>query len=299
MLMKDDADSPAQHDQPFVSPVGAPARMPRIGPWEAVKRYKLLTALPVLVLLLGAFAYGFGTNPKYTAESYQSIGRLDVSETGGLGGFKEATESLAATYSRGIYATSVVNEVSQRTGRSPDYVRSHLASFPVPDSAIYVVVGTGSSEDRAVELSVAGTQALQDYVEAINADNPNSVRLFDQFRAETARLSQLAVQLTRKRSAAGATPSPDERQELIRIQDRIAAVELRRDVARINYAESQNSQNLISLVQDLVIADEAKNDRWERLQMALFIAVAAGLLIGIALATWRANREVRRVFAVA
>jgi hypothetical protein len=97
----------------------------------------------------------------------------------------------------------------------------------------------------------------------------------------------------------GASPSPAQERRLIRLQDRIAAVELRRDVARVNFAESQNSQNLISLVQDLVIADEAKNDRWERLQLALFIAVAAGLLIGIALATWRANLEVRRVFSVA
>src|ERR1044072_6226706 len=86
----------------------APRVLPRIGVFESVRRHKFLAALPLLVLVALALAYALLITPTYTAESYQSIGRLDVNEPGTLSGFQEATETLAVTYARGIYAPTVI-----------------------------------------------------------------------------------------------------------------------------------------------------------------------------------------------
>lgn len=292
MLKRGDI-STAEEDSPPVRPAAAAGSLPRVGPAEAVRRHKLLAVLPLILFVGLAAAYGFATTPTYTAESYQSIGRLDVSEPGALSGFQQATETLAISYSRGINATSVVEDVSERTGLSHGEVRDRLASYPVPESSVFVVAAIGDSEEEAVDLSIEGTRALQKYIAEINSENPNSVRLLKEFRRATARESRLRTQFIRLQRTAGAGS-----RQLRRLQTRVAAAELQADVARINFGEAQDSQSVVSLVQDLALAETADSDRFERLQMALFIAVGAGILLGIALATLRANRDVRRALSV-
>ena len=276
----------------------APRVLPRIGVLESVRRHKFLAALPLIALVAIALLYGTLTTPSWTAESYQSIGRLDVNEPGTLAGFQEATETLAVTYARGIYAPSVVSAVSRRSGLSPDDVRSRLSAYTVPESAVFVVAAKESSEDDAIALSIEGSRALQRYIRTLNAENPNSVRLFREFRAESAKAARLREQYTQLARQFGATRSPAERRQLSALEARLAAAQLEREVASENYQDSQASQSAINVVQTLALPETADNNRWERLQLALFIAVAAGILLGLALATYRANRDVRRVLSV-
>jgi capsular polysaccharide biosynthesis protein len=276
----------------------APRILPRIGVLESVRRHKFLAALPLIVLVIAALVYAFARTPNYTAESYQSIGRLDVNEPGTLSGFQEATETLAVTYARGIYAPSVVDEVSQKSGLTPDEVRSRITAYTVPESAVFVVAAEGSSENDAIELSVQGSDALQRYIRTLNAENPNSVRLFREFRGETAKISRLREEYIQLARGFGKDRSAAERAQLSRIETQIGAAQLERQVAQDNYEDSQASQSAINVVQTLALPDTADSDRFERLQLALFIAVAAGVLLGLALATYRSNRDIRRVLSV-
>ena len=293
--------SSEEETEPGVRPASlsaAPRVLPRIGVLESVRRHKFLAALPLIVLVAIALLYGTLTTPSYTAESFQSIGRLDVNEPGTLAGFQEATETLAITYARGIYAPSVVSTVSRRSGLSPDEVRSRLAAYTVPESAVFVVAAKESSEEDAIALSIEGSRALQRYIRTLNAENPNSVRLFRKFRAESAKSARLREQYTQLTRQFGANRSPAERRQLSALEARLAAAQLEREVASENYQDSQESQSAINVVQTLALPETADNNRWERLQLALFIAVAAGILLGLALATYRANRDVRRVLSV-
>jgi capsular polysaccharide biosynthesis protein len=276
----------------------APRILPRIGVLESVRRHKLLAALPLIVLVIAALVYSFARTPNYTAESYQSIGRLDVNEPGTLSGFQEATETLAVTYARGIYAPSVVSSVSKKSGLSPDEVRSRLAAYTVPESAVFVVAADGSSEDDAIQLSVQGSDALQRYIRTLNAENPNSVRLFREFRRQTATIASLREQYVQLSNQFGPNRTAAERQQLSRLESRIGAAQLERQVAEENYQDSQASQSAINVVQTLALPDTADSDRFERLQIALFIAVCAGVLLGLAFATYRSNRDIRRVLSV-
>lgn len=276
----------------------APRVLPRIGVLESVRRHKFLAALPLIVLVIAALVYAFARTPTYTAESYQSIGRLDVNEPGTLSGFQEATETLAVTYARGIYAPSVVDNVSQKSGLTPDEVRSRMTAYTVPESAVFVVAAEGSSENDAIELSVQGSDALQRYIRTLNAENPNSVRLFREFRRQTAKIARMREQYIQLARGFGEDRNAAERAQLSGLESRIGAAQLERQVAQDNYEDSQASQSAINVVQTLALPDTADSDRFERLQLALFIAVAAGILLGLALATYRSNRDIRRVLSV-
>jgi hypothetical protein len=276
----------------------APSTLPRIGVLESVRRNKLVAVLPVIVLVIAALAFTFATDPTYTAESYQSIGRLDVNEPGTLSGFQEATETLAISYARGIFAPSVVAEVSQKSGLSPDEVRSQVTAYTVPESAVFVVAAEASSEDDAIELSIQSSDALQRYIRTLNAENPNSLRLFRDFRRQSASIARLRGNYLALQRQFGEAPSAAERKQLNRVETRLATAQLERVVAQENYEDSQASLSAINVVQTLALPETADSNRFERLQLALFIAVAAGILIGLALATYRANRDIRRVLSV-
>jgi uncharacterized protein involved in exopolysaccharide biosynthesis len=263
-----------------------------------VRRHKVLAVLPLLVLVAIALVYALATTPTYSAKAYNSIGRLDVNQPGTLSGFQDATETLAITYARGIYAPSVVSQVAKQTGLSIDDVRSRLTAYTVPDSAVFVVVGKGSSEDDAIELSTKGSDALQRYIRNLNAENPNSARLFREFRRASAKIADLRGDYLALQRRFGPDPNEAERAQLNRLETRVGAAQLKRTVAQENYGDSQASQSAINVVQTLALPDTADNDRFERLQLALFIAVAAGILLGLALATYRANRDIRRVLSV-
>jgi uncharacterized protein involved in exopolysaccharide biosynthesis len=276
----------------------APVSLPRIGVLESVRRYKLLAALPLIVLLAAALAYGAIVTPTYTAESFNSIGRLDVNEPGTLAGFQEATETLAITYARAVFASSVVNRVSDRLGMPVSEVRSKLRAYTVPESAVFVVTGSADSEDEAIAVSIEGAAALQRYIRQLNAENPNSDRLFREYRRAIAEIARVRGDLVALQRRFGDNPTASERAQLNRLETRFGTAQLERVVAQENYEDSQASQSAINVVQTLALPETAESDRWDRLQIALFIAVSAGILLGLALATYRANRDIRRVLSV-
>lgn len=276
----------------------APAVLPRVGVLESVRRHKLLAATPLIVLVIAALVYTFATTPTYTAETYQSIGRLDVNEPGTLSGFQEATETLAITYARAIYAPSVVASVSEQSGLTPDEVRDRVIAYTVPESAVFVVAADGSAEGDAIELSTQASEALQRYIQTLNAENPNSVRLFREFRRQSNNIARLRGEYVALQRQFGGSPNAAERRRLNAVETRLAAAHLERNVAQENYEDSQASLSAINVVQTLALPETADSDRFETLQIALFIAVAAGILLGLALATYRANRDIRRVLSV-
>lgn len=269
--------------------VVGPGFLPRVGVIEGVRRHKLLAVLPVTLLVAGALFYGLYSTPTYRAEARQIIGRIDVNQPGALAGFTDATATLATSYSRAIYSSAVVDAVARRTGLTPDQVRARLGAYPIPESAVFVVAGKGPSESDAIKVAREGVRALQAYIEEINTENPNAERLFREFEQAALERARLRDELQRARVGAGDSAT---------IRADLAAANLEVGVARRNYGAATSSQSTVSLVQNLTLPESASNDRFERLQLVLFIAVAAGVLLGLALATLRANQEVRRALSV-
>lgn len=269
--------------------------LPSVGVGEAVRRYKLLTILPVIILVGLGLGYSLARTPTYSAESRQSIGRIDVNQPGALAAFQSATQGLASSYSRAIVANSVTSRVSRRTGLPVGVVRDRLSASPVPQSPIFVVRAKGTSEKQAIALAKEGAAALRAYVFNLNTRNPNGGRLLKEFKRASLELARRQSDLSALRKADGDSPTADQRSEISRAKARVSSASLRSDVAKQNYRTSQQSQANVSLLQNLTVPESATNDRFTRLQTILFVALAIGVLMGIALAVLRSNQIVRRV----
>lgn len=278
------------HDRSDLREPTPGTRVVPIGPFEAIRRHPLIAVLPLILLAAGALAYGLLRTPNYTAEARLSIGRIDLNTPGALSSFVEASSSLAAGYSRAISADAVTQRVSRELSIPPVVVRRSLGATPIPGSAVFSVLAIGSSASDATQLANAGSAALQDYVEQLNVENPNGDRLFRQFKAAVNRAARRQDRVRRLEEAPSLLT--DDR-KLIRARTAAAAAGLRVETLRANYQVTQQSQSSVSLVQQLTTATSATNDRNARLQLFLFYALAAGGLIGAALATLRVNNEAR------
>lgn len=265
-------------------------RVLTIGPLEAIRRHPVVAVLPLLLLVAGAAALGLLRTATHTAEARLSIGRIDLNTPGALSSFVEASSALAAGYSRAIYANQVIEQVSEEQSIPPDEVRQRIIAGPIPGSAVFRVVAVGPSEASAVGLSNAASSALQDYIEQLNANNPNGGRLLREFRVAAKRSATLQARVQRILSR------PElliDRQALAEAQTRAAVAGLQASTKRRAYEATQQSQSSVSLVQELSTATFATNDRNEQLQLFIFYALAAGGLIGAALATLLANNRAR------
>lgn len=265
--------------------------MPRASTLGAIRQHPILAVFPVLVLVMVALALGLTRPPKYTAESKLAIGRIDVSAPGALAGFSQATEALASTYSRAIDATAVLTPVAQRLMTTPGALRTQLSATPVPESPVFVIRAVSESDDAAVSLANAAADSLIQYVRDLNRSNPDSDRLYRNFRDVSLRVSSLKGRV--KKLAAEAATDKD-REELEELKAVVQADSLRLDAIKSNYIASLEGQGNTVLVQVLTGATFASDDQLSRLQIYVFLGLVAGVLTGAALATLRANRLIRR-----
>lgn len=270
-----------------------------VGALEALRRHPIIALLPLVLLIGGAVAYSLLRVPLYTAESRQAVGRIDVNQPGALAGFASATEALASTYARGIDSTSVVRAVARRSGLSVLEVRGQISATPVPESPVFRVFGQGDSAREAVDLANSAATALRAYLAEINAENPNATRLFREFERASLDAARRRNELGEARNQAGPNPRGEQARAIAEARSSLDSALLAVEVARTSYAATQASQANVEMVQTLAPARTATSDFSEQLQIALFAAIAAGALLGIAGAMLRSNRDVRREHAVA
>lgn len=270
----------------------------RIGPFEAVRRHKLVAVLPVIVLVGLAVLYSEDRQPVYEAEARQAIGRVDVSQPGALAGFQSATRALASSYSRAIVAPAVVDPVARATKLTRDQVRSRLEATPIPESAVISITGSGPSERDAIAVATGGARALDAYVARLNRSNPNASRLFRQYRRASRRLSERRFRVQQAKRDADPERSAGENRRIQQLQRGLDEAQLNTRVAAENYAIARRSESNVSILQTISLPESATSDRDTNLQIVVFGAAVAGILLGIALASLLANRQARRALSL-
>ena len=255
---------------------------------RSAARHPFLVIVPLLVCVAAGLFIGFAREPVYTASARLSVGRIDVNAPGALAGFSSATQSLASAYSRAVDADPVVGSVASLVQLSADSVRSRVSASPIPDSPVFLVEAKTPTASQSVRLANASADALIKYVQELNRANPDSVRLFDQFQEASAEYARrmraermLKAQLGRSTGVAEAVGATE-------------AALLRRETLRTAYLTSQQGQAQTSLIQRLALASDADSDRLRWLQISGFGGLLAGLVMGLGLATIRANRRQAR-----
>jgi capsular polysaccharide biosynthesis protein len=277
--------------------------LPQVGPIQAARRYWFLVLLPVLVLVpLAAIVAGKRT-PTYTAESRLIVGRLNISTAGEAAGFAGAAQDLASTYPLVIYAGGVVNPVARQLGTTPGDVMSRLLATEVPSSPIVRVIATGRSPNDAINLANAASRSLVSFLTKFDRDSPDLAYLRKQLRAAELAYQKAAAALSAaNRSAAatsatlsaGATTSAPLSPAVQRLAGAADVAKIQLSALSADYQNTVQNQATSSLLQPLVSASSASSDRQSKLQISVFIALVAGVLVGLALATLRANQMARR-----
>ena len=257
-----------------------------VGPLESVFRFPLLAIVPVVALVLAGLAVGLLRSPVYTAEARISVGRVDVPAYT-LQGVTVGNTTLAASYARALGAPNVVDRAARAAGISPDEARENLAASQIPNSTLIRIEAEGDSAGEAERLANAAAAQLIQYVTRLNVRQQDDTQLarFRRAQAQAERARTRLVRIARERPNSAAA-------EDARLDFRTAALHARTVAARVVQATAAPSaENLLQLV---VPAANAESDKGDVLQESLLIGLAAGIVLGFALAMLRANSTLIR-----
>jgi capsular polysaccharide biosynthesis protein len=268
---------------------------PRIELLTAVRRHWFVAIVPVVVLVAAAVAIGSKRPVKYTTTANLSIGHVYVSNPVGIPTIIEATQALAAVYSRAINSGAVVQDTRRRLRRVHVLpVAGSLSATPIPQSPLIKVSAQSESQPGAIALANAGAAALAAYVNRQVRDNSASATIAARYlQASLAYRQSLA---TSKRLARRYTKDPNAASKAAR--DRAAAAtdtaQLRRDALSASYqAAVQGGASSVG-VDVFSQASGTTSDRSQMMQILVFVGLVGGLAAGAALALLRASRDLRR-----
>lgn len=260
----------------------------QVGVLEAMRWHWQLVLIPVVLLVGIGLALGLLRAPTYTATANLSVD-FGAQNPSSLSGSVTAAQALADSYSRAVFATPVVSQVARKTGSSAGEVSDHVSASPIPDSTVVKVSGAAGSEHAAIDLANISATALTHYIGSLNGTRKGSTPALIQFRqAESLYQDRLAHQLELA-THADANPSDETAQEELkraRVKTQVALLK-KTSVGEL-YGASQEAY--VAPLSFLSEATSASSDKLSRLQLLGFIGLVAGLAIGAALATVRANR---------
>jgi polysaccharide biosynthesis transport protein len=268
--------------------------MPRPTVAQAVLRCWFLVLIPALLLAGAGAALALRHPPTYTSEATLNVGRPDPSSPA-FGGYVTAAAGLATVYSREIGAPGVIGPVSKKLQLSQGVIGGRLSATPIEDSPIIRVIATGPSASAAEALANAGASALTTYITAANRQDPDAGRLFGQYQGIAGQKAQNDQQLAKDNQALNLDPGNSALRARIALESANSNVlGLRLTALNGAYVAAEASQAATNIITPLSPATSASSDRSSKVQKLAGAGLLAGLVIGVALAMWRANWVTRR-----
>jgi uncharacterized membrane protein len=280
---KDVAPAPAPAQVNGVAADHGPPSPPLRGPVESLLRHPWLVFLPVLVLVGVAIAVGALRTPQYTAEARINVGRADVPAYT-LQGVTIGNATLAGSYARAIAAPSVIRDAARAADITTADARTRLSGSQVPRSTLIRVEGQGSSEREARRLANGGAAGLIRYIEQVNAEQLDT-GILDRYRRAQRRTDRMRRRYIAASAKYGRTSRRAERARLDMLTAQLSSQTLSTRVVQ------NTEQPLHNLLQLVVPATTAESDRSSVLSRLILISLAAGLLLGLALALLRNNGD--------
>jgi capsular polysaccharide biosynthesis protein len=261
--------------------------LPRIGVLQAARRHWLTALLPVLILVPVIGIVAAKRTPTYSAEARLMVGRLNISTPGAIAGFAQAAQDLASTYPLVVYADGVLNPLAKQLHMKRGEVRSNISATQVPSSSIVRLDATAKSSSGAIKLANAASNQLVSFLTSFSRDSGDVSRL----RAEL-----LSAEEAYQRAAAAVPPTTTGPLSPAAQKAKAAAETAKVQVNGIvsEFQATQQAQAVTSLLQPVSYATTATSDRSSKLQIALLAALVAGVILGLGLATLRANLSARR-----
>jgi capsular polysaccharide biosynthesis protein len=284
------------HDDPRVfEPYFETRYSHRVGVASAVSRHPLLTIAPVVVLVAIACAASYARTPNYTADTRLAVGRLDASTPSSLAGFTQATQTLAERYARSVRGDEVIDPAGAALGVKSSKIRNRVSAAPIPETPVFRIRARAETPEDATALANTVSESLVRHSQDVaTSAGPASRRLLQRYRGAALEFARLDEAMDDRRSEFEAFPSPITQDALAEARSEATVAKLRLSTLQTAYETSMQSAGSAALVEIVERAVKGRSDRSRVTQLLLFIAVVAGLTIGIALALLRANRQLLR-----
>lgn len=286
------AQSPAVStpSTPAVASAALPAAPAEPGPPPTADQSLVKTALrhpvrvliPIVILVAGAILLSFLRAPTYTAETRMGVGRIDVA-TQAIPGVVAGTQALASSYSRLVDAQEVLLPISEALELPQDELQLRVSGSPIAESPLFLVEATGPTEESAVDLVNLASESLEAYVGGINRTNDDSKILLTEYRQAVANAEEAKAAVARLGGGNSA-----EARKARGVQ---ASTALQAEVLSDLYRQSRQGRASSNQLQIINRATTAVSDASSFRQRALFLALLAGLVIGLILAGMAARRE--------
>ena len=266
----------------------------RVTVLDALKRGGWL--IVVLFTLIGtgaAVAVVQQMDRPYYAETQLTVAAPDLQQPGALTGFTDAAGSLASSYSRSVRADGVVSRAARSTEDTPADVRDRVSATPVPDSPIFRITASGETPSAAAGLANASTSALVHYVRTSASGGGAADELLRRYRKASGRVSSLSLTVDRLGQEFQLSRTPENRVRLEKARGELDVARLRASTLRQSYQQggAAESSSLVNVQTRAEAADAWRDKAWQKY---LFAGFVGGLLVGVALATLRAQGRARR-----
>jgi hypothetical protein len=261
---------------------------PRVDALTAALRYPLLVILPVILLVPAAYVLATHRKATYTAEAQVLMQQPAPTEAAALPGVVQAELSLSPVYARELQFDPVIVPLARRFHSTPAAIASRLSATPVPDSPIIRIDASSPSGASAVALANAAAQKLSTFISTQAQSDASAQVLLGRYRQATVIYQR---DLARQRQLSRSHSSTDP--QVISAATATQVAQQREQTLAGEYQAAAGSAQTTPTLGVFALASGASSNRTSNIEIYLFAAVVAGLVIGFALATLLANRRLR------
>lgn len=281
------------------------ARWPNyVSPGRSAMHHLRMVSVITLVCAMLGIGYGLVRPPVYSAEARLYVGKtLSLTNTAAIAGLATASYNIASDYARLVSTSSVIGGAEKRLGH-PGRLGGTLTASPVPDSPILRVDATGPSAASAVDLANAGAGALVATVDKINQLARTQV---NQLQLSYANDENTVVSLTSARSKLlseiGALSGHGGNQAKInalqaQVNKDSTAIQVAQLKAQADSAQYQSQVSSLTSEEKVISqvgrATVTASNRTKNLEIGLIAGLVGGLILAVAVASYRDIRADRR-----
>jgi capsular polysaccharide biosynthesis protein len=259
----------------------------------ALRRHWLAALIPLVLFVAGAVVLAVKRPARYTTTSVLSVGHVYVSNPVGIPTVIEATQSLAAVYSRAINSGAVIDDTRRRLQASSTRASGSLSATPIPESPLIKVSAESSTPAGAVALANASAAALATYINGQVRDNSASATLAQRYREASLRYRQRLETSDKLARRYADTPTPAKKAARDSAAAATDAALLRRQALSASYQAAVQGGTSSVGVEVFSRAGAATSDRRRMAEILLFVGLVGGIVAGTALALFLAHREQR------
>jgi hypothetical protein len=250
---------------------------------SAVGRHPFLVILPAVILLAVGVVVGSKKAPTYSATATINVGKADIA-TQATPGYVQASEALAASYSRLVTSQHVAVPAANAVGESPSSVASRISAVPIPSEPTFTITATDSSPQSAVRLARATVNAIVKFSRQSQTNQGGPTQLLNRYhrlQTQADRLQAKADKLQGKLQIN--TPGVTQAQVT---NAKVAAQTVSLQAQALSNTYLNLAQNGAAPSLDVLIdpTSPTSSDRTSNREKYGVVGAIAGLLIGIALA---------------